>query len=112
MNRPERLRQPIEVDLFERLFPWMACREAPVIGRMPILRRDDEGESRLEAVHDWDHLITVRDAQSPAGQKIVLQINQKQDLHSFRSQRVSEFSLRAGSKMRNCPAKSGAPNRS
>ena len=52
MHRPERLRQAVQFDLVEHLLAGMACREAAVIGRMPILRGDHERERRLKCVRD------------------------------------------------------------
>src|SRR5580765_4422410 len=57
MCRPERLPQTIEVNLLEDLSAGMICREAAMVRRMPILRRDHERESRLKSVCDGNHSI-------------------------------------------------------
>src|SRR6266404_4754125 len=81
MCRPERLRQTIQINLLEGLFARMICREAAVVSRMPILRRDHKRKNRLQLVRNRNYRVAVRDSQGAAGKEIVLDINQDERFH-------------------------------
>src|SRR6266404_5891187 len=81
MHWPERLRQTIRINLLEDLFAWMICREAAVVRRMPILRRDHKRKHRLQLVRNRNYRVAVRDSQGAAGKEIVLDINQNERFH-------------------------------
>ena len=52
--------------------------EGVVVGRVPVLGRDDELEARGEPVGDRDHGVPVRHGESAARQKIVLEVHEDQ----------------------------------
>src|SRR6266576_1250613 len=56
MHRPERLRQTVQINLLEGLFAQMIYREAAVVHRMPILRRDHNRKYRLQLVRNRNYL--------------------------------------------------------
>jgi hypothetical protein len=55
--------------------------EAPVVGRVPILRRDHQIKTTLDPIHDGNHFIAVRNTQRASWQKIVLNIDHDQAPH-------------------------------
>src|SRR6266404_1667376 len=75
MHWPERLRQPIQINLLEGLIARMICREAAVVRRMPILGGDYERKSRLKSVCDWNQSIAIRHRERTAGEEVVLNIH-------------------------------------
>src|ERR1044071_9336131 len=81
MRRPERLRQTIEVNLLEYFFAGMICREAAMVRRMPILRRDHKRKHRLQLVRNRNYRVAVRDSQGTAVEEVVLDINQDERFH-------------------------------
>ena len=60
----------------------MVCRETAVIGRMPILGRNDQWKRFLQPVRDRDRHIALRNSQSTARQKVILNINKDKSLHA------------------------------
>jgi hypothetical protein len=81
MQGPEDLFDTVKNDAISRLFARMICSEAAMVGRMPILRRQDELKVSLQFVGDGNDFITVRYGQRAAGQKIILKINDDQRFH-------------------------------
>ncbi len=57
---PKDLFDSVEDDAIARLLALMTCREASVVGRMPVLRREDEIKIWLHFVGERDDFITVR----------------------------------------------------
>jgi hypothetical protein len=49
--------------------------KALVVGRMPVLRRDDQIEVALLLVGNRDNLVTVRHRQGSTGKKVVLNVD-------------------------------------
>src|SRR5947208_3168042 len=60
MHRPKDLFDSVENDAITWLFALMICREAAVIGRMPILRRKNKIEASLQFIGEGDDFVTVR----------------------------------------------------
>src|SRR5438874_7119892 len=85
MHRPEDLFDTVEYDAIAGLFTRMIRGETTVIGRMPILCGKNQRETLLQFVGQRNDFVTVRDRQRPAGQKIVLKIDNDQRIHSTRS---------------------------
>src|ERR1041385_7402839 len=81
MRRPERLRQPIQINLVEDLFAGMICREAAMVRRMPNLRRDHKRKHRLQLIRNRNYPVAVRDSQGAAVEEVVLEINQDERFH-------------------------------
>ena len=81
MDRPQDLRQTVQIDDVARLAVLVMGREAAVIGRMPVLRRDDEIESLLHAIGDRDDLVTARHRESAARNKVILKIDEYERSH-------------------------------
>src|SRR5687768_13772634 len=81
MNRPQRLWQTIQFDLFIDLLSRMTFCETAVIGRMPILRGDHQRELRLKLIRDRNDLISLRHGERAAREKVVLNIYQDQCFH-------------------------------
>jgi hypothetical protein len=59
----------------------MICREAAVIGRMPIFRGKNEFEFLLQFISNRDDFITVGHGQRASRQKIILKIDNDQRVH-------------------------------
>ena len=76
MHRPEDLFDSIENDAITRLLSVVVCGEAAVIGRMPVFGRDNEIEASLQLICKGDDLITMRQRQGAARQKIILKIDE------------------------------------
>lgn len=85
MHRPQNLFDAIEKDALARLFARVIGCEAPVVGRMPVLRRDDEFEALLQFIHDWNYFVAARYSQAAARQEIILKINNDQRVHLSRA---------------------------
>ena len=60
VHRPKDLLNSVEDDAIPRLFARMICREAAVVGRMPIFGRNDDIKARLQFIGDRNDFITVR----------------------------------------------------
>src|SRR6266498_749099 len=78
---PQDLFDSVEHDAIPRFLALMICREAAVVGRMPILRRDDEIKVPLQFVGERDDFITVWHGQRATGQKVILKIDNDQYVH-------------------------------
>ena len=76
MHRPEDLFDSIENDPVARLLASMICGKTAMIGRMPILGRDNKIEASLQFVCKRDDLITMWHRQGAARQKIILKIDE------------------------------------
>src|SRR5438876_2094086 len=72
----------------------MIRREAAVIGRMPILRRDDEFELGLKLVDQRNNRVALWHRQRTAGTEIVLKIDQDQRVHRVRDDTIRPMRLR------------------
>src|SRR5215467_10271665 len=81
VNGPENLFYAVKDDALAGFFPRMICRKAAVIARMPIFRGEDQVEMVLQFIGNRNDFVAVRDSQSAAGQKIVLQIDDDQRVH-------------------------------
>src|ERR1043166_6348330 len=81
MDRPENLFYAVESNAIAGFFARMICREAAVIGRMPIFRGKNQLEARLQFIGEGDDLITMRHRQRPARQKIILKIDEDSRVH-------------------------------
>ena len=76
MNRPENLRQAVEINLVGGFFARMICGKAAVIGWVPVLSGDDEIEFGLESVYERNDFIAFRDGKRATGNEIVLEVNE------------------------------------
>jgi hypothetical protein len=81
MHRPEDLFNAVEHNAIARFFARMICGETTVIGRMPVLRCNDELKTPLHFICQRNDFITVRHRQRAARQKIILKINNDQRVH-------------------------------
>ena len=63
MHRPQYLFDAAEHDPITRLLPLVICREAAVVGRVPVLCRDDEIKASLQFVSERDYFMTPGEAQ-------------------------------------------------
>jgi hypothetical protein len=78
VNRPQDLREPIELDQLAGRSGCMIGGEATVVARVPVLGRDDEIEARQQLEHGRNDLVAFIHAQRPARQKVGLQIDDDQ----------------------------------
>jgi hypothetical protein len=78
MHRPEDLPQAVQVDYIPDFHPQVIGREAAVVVRMPILRRDHQGELPNQPIGHGNNGISIRHGQGPARTKVVLDIHQNQ----------------------------------
>jgi hypothetical protein len=78
VDRPEDLRQTVEVDHVADLLSRMICREAAVVARVPVARGNDEIECPLHAVCDGDDGVAALDGECAAGNEVVLKIDEDQ----------------------------------
>jgi hypothetical protein len=69
------------------LLPHMVCGKAPMVGWVPVLRRNDQIEALLLFVGNTDHFISLRHGQGPTGEKVILNIDQDQSIHEKPPQR-------------------------
>ena len=67
MRWPKDLFDTVKNDAITWLFARMVGRKAAMIGRMPILRRQDELKVSLQFVGDGNDFVTVRHGQRAAG---------------------------------------------
>jgi hypothetical protein len=80
---PEDLRQTIQIDLVVNVFAGMIGGEAAVVGRVPILRRDDDIEGGLQFVRNRNEFVALRDGESAARKEIILNIDQYECRHEL-----------------------------
>src|SRR5436190_15018532 len=81
MHRPKDLLDAVEHDAVARFFARVIRREAAMIWRMPVLRRDDEIETSLQFIGQRKDLVAARDCQRASRQKIILKIDNDQRIH-------------------------------
>ena len=77
VDGPKNLWQATKVDHIARLLARAIGREAAMIGRVPILRGNDQIEVPLNGIGDWNHFFPSRHCESAAWQKVVLQIDEQ-----------------------------------
>ena len=93
VNRPESLRQAVQLDLLESLLSRVMNREAAMVGGMPVLGKDDCGEGFPEAVHDRDNRGAIGNREG-TGDEIVLHVNDDQgmgDRVRFHNSKLNPF---------------------
>jgi len=81
VHGPEDLFDSVENDAVARLLAGMICGEAAMVGRMPVLCRDDKFKVSLQFVGDGDDFITMWRGQRATGQEVILKVNDDQRLH-------------------------------
>jgi hypothetical protein len=77
---PEHLRAVRHRNGFERLLAWMRRRKRTVPARVPVLRQDDVRKASGKVVDDRHDLIAIRNRKRPAGTKIILYVDDQQDV--------------------------------
>ena len=80
MRRPERLRAVRELDGFVGLFAGMRRGKGRMIGRMPVLSKNDVLESRRDAMDGRDDLVAAGNGERAAGAKIILHVDNEEDV--------------------------------
>jgi len=75
MHRLEDLFDSVEDDAITWFFAQMIFGKTAVVGRMPILGRDDEIEASLQFIRKRYDLITMRYRQGAARHEIILKID-------------------------------------
>ena len=76
MHRPEYLFDSVEDDAITWFFARMIFGKTAVVGRMPILGRDDKIEASLQFICKRYDFVTMRHRQGAARQKIILKIDE------------------------------------
>ena len=97
MIRPEDLIEAVQIDGVAGRLAGMLTGERAVVGRVPVLRRHNQIELRHQPIRDRDHLVAIRHRQRAAGQKIDLNIDHDQSVHSASLAPGSESMPRASS---------------
>ena len=80
MVGPEDLRTVMQFDRLEGLLAGMARGEGGMALRMPVLRQNDMAEGLGEPVDRRDHRIAVGHGERAAGQEIVLNVDDDEDV--------------------------------
>jgi hypothetical protein len=83
MHGPERLAEAVELDLLEGGAARVVGGEAAVVGGVPILGGDDDGESPHEFIGDWDHLVAVGHSEGTSGKEVVLDVDEDEGGHEW-----------------------------
>jgi hypothetical protein len=75
VRRPQNLRLASKCDQLPRRPSGVTGREAPVVRRVPVLRRDHEWKLRLHPIRHRNHFVAAWHGQRTSREEIILKIN-------------------------------------
>src|SRR5437867_2138249 len=81
MHRPQNLFDAVENDALARFFAWVICGKTAVIRWVPVFCGNNQVETPLQFISDWNDFIAMRHGQRAAGQKIILKIDNDERIH-------------------------------
>src|ERR1700726_16674 len=82
MHRPKNLLDAVEHHAITRFVARVICSETTMVGRMPVLRGENDIKASLQFIGQWNYFVTARHRQGAAWQKIILKIDNDQSIHS------------------------------
>ena len=91
MHRPENLFNAVKNDPVAGFFARMICGKTAVITWVPVFCRNNQIESLLQFICNWNDFITMRHRQRAARQEIILKIDEDQRFHGCKLRATALF---------------------